>query len=145
MPEGRRARSTLNWTATGTMQQDKDREERESPLATIRASCPTCGDVELTSRDVVVRVCAADNAGAYAFRCPSCRMAVSKQAESKIVDLLVSSGVRLSVWHLPAELAEPHYGEAISYDDLLEFHYAIQRPGWFERLVSSVGQEDQPL
>jgi hypothetical protein len=125
------------------MQQDKDQEERESPLATIRASCPTCGDVELTSRDVVVRVCAADNAGAYAFRCPSCRMAVSKQAEPKIVDLLVSSGVRLSVWHLPAELGEAHYGEAISYDDLLEFHYAIQRPGWFERLVSSVGQEDQ--
>jgi hypothetical protein len=125
------------------MQQDKEREERESPLATIRASCPTCGDVELTSRDVVVRVCAADNAGAYAFRCPSCRMAVSKQAEPKIVDLLVSSGVRLSVWHLPAELSEPHYGDAISYDDLLEFHYAIQRPGWFERLVSSVGQEDQ--
>src|SRR5579862_5356413 len=123
------------------MHQDEEREE--TPLATIRASCPTCGDVELTSRDVVVRVCAADNAGAYAFRCPSCRMAVSKQAEARIVDLLVSSGVRLSVWHVPAELSEAHYGEPISYDDLLEFHYAIQRPGWFERLVSRVGQEDQ--
>jgi hypothetical protein len=123
------------------MQQGKDREE--CLVATIRASCPTCGDVELTSRDVVVRVCAADDAGSYAFRCPACRMAVSKQAEAKIVDLLVSSGVRLSVWHPPAELAEAHDGDAISYDDLLEFHYAIQRPGWFERLVSSVGQEDQ--
>ena len=133
--------ATLNWKATGTMQEDKDR--RETPVATIRASCPTCGDVELTSRDVVVRVCSVDNSGSYAFRCPACRMAVSKQADHKIVDLLVSSGVRLSVWHLPAELAEQHDGDPINYDDLLEFHYAIQQQGWFERLVSSVGLEDQ--
>ena len=63
--------------------------------------------------------------------------------QSRIVDLLVSSGVRLSVWHLPAELGESHDGAAISYDDLLEFHYAIQQEGWFERMVSSVGLEDQ--
>jgi hypothetical protein len=112
-------------------------------VATIRASCPTCGDVELTSRDVAVRVCAADNRGSYAFRCPSCELAVSKPADPKIVDLLVSSGVRLTVWHLPAELNEAHEGAPISYDDLLDFHYAIQQQGWFERLVSTVGLEDQ--
>jgi hypothetical protein len=123
------------------MEQGRDR--RETPVATIRASCPTCGDVELTSGDVTVRVCAADNGGSYAFRCPGCELAVSKPADTKIVDLLVSSGVRLSVWHLPAELNECHEGAPISYDDLLEFHYAIQKDGWFERLVSSVGLEDQ--
>ena|SRR5579885_1921330 len=123
------------------MEQGTDR--RETPVATIRASCPTCGDVELTSRDVTVRVCAADNQGSYAFRCPACELAVSKLADPKIVDLLVSSGVRLAVWHLPAELFEGHEGSAITYDDLLEFHYAIQQDGWFERLVSSVGLEDQ--
>jgi len=112
-------------------------------VATIRASCPACGDVELTSRDVTVRVCSADNQGSYAFRCPTCDLAVSKLADPKIVDLLVSSGVELDIWDLPAELGEPHGGAAISYDDLLEFHYAIQQPGWFERLVSSVGLEDQ--
>ena len=112
-------------------------------MATIRASCPSCGDVELTSRDVIVRVCAADNQGSYAFRCPDCAMAVAKLADPKIVDLLVSSGVRLSVWHLPAELSEAHDGEVVSYDDLLEFHYALQQEGWFERLVQSVGLEDQ--
>jgi hypothetical protein len=133
-----RVRPTLNWESTGTMQEETDR--RESVVATIRASCPTCGDVELTSRDVVVRVCAADDEGSYAFRCPSCRMAVAKRADPKIVDLLVSSGVCLCVWQPPAELAEIHEGEPISYDDLLEFHYLLQTQGWFERLVSS---EDQ--
>lgn len=123
------------------MEQGSDR--RETPVATIRASCPTCGDVELTSRDVTVRVCAADNQGSYAFRCPGCALAVSKLADPKIVDLLVSSGVRMAVWHLPAELAESRGGARITYDDLLDFHYAIQQEGWFERLVARVGLEDQ--
>ena len=110
---------------------------RETPVATIRASCPTCGDVELTSRDVIVRVCAADNGGSYAFRCPVCELAVAKQADPKIVDLLVSSGVRLAVWQVPGEMYEAHEGAPITYDDLLEFHYAIQEDGWFERLVAA--------
>jgi len=121
---------------------EQARERREIPVATIRASCPTCGDVELTSRQVLVRVCAEDNQGSYVFRCPDCTMAVAKQADPKIVDLLVSSGVRLTVWHPPAELSEVHSGPAITYDDLLEFHYAVQQDGWLERLVSTVSPED---
>ena len=57
-------------------------------MATIRASCAECGDVELTTTDVTVRVCTGDNQGAYSFRCPSCRMIVVKQAESATIDLL---------------------------------------------------------
>ena len=107
-------------------------------MATIRASCPTCGDVELTTQDVRVLVCSTTNEGSYAFRCPACRMQVSKPAEGRIVDVLVSSGVRLSVWQLPAEMEEQHSGAAISYDDLLEFHYELQREDWFERVASMV-------
>src|ERR1044071_8763337 len=66
------------------------RLEGRPRMATIRASCPTCGDVELTTRDVTVQVCSTNNQGSYAFRCPDCRMAVSKPAEARIVDLLVS-------------------------------------------------------
>ena len=107
-------------------------------MATIRASCPTCGDVELTTRDVTVQVCSTNNEGSYAFRCPDCRMAVSKPAEARIVDLLVSSGVRLTVWHMPAELDEPRGGDPIDYDDLLEFHFELQREGWLDRLTATV-------
>lgn len=107
-------------------------------MATIRASCPTCGDVELTTLDVRVLVCSTTNEGSYAFRCPACRMRVSKPAEGRIVDVLVSSGVQLSVWQLPAELDEPHSGAAISYDDLLEFHYELQREDWFEQVAAMV-------
>src|SRR5437870_2857603 len=89
-------------------------------VTTIRASCPTCGDVELTTKDVTVRVCAADNSGSYAFRCPACRSMVAKDAEARIVDLLVSSGVELQVWQLPAELFESKQGEPLTWDDLLD-------------------------
>ena len=122
----------------------KPRQRRETLVATIRASCPTCGDVELTSRDVSVQVCASNNQGSYAFRCPECTIAVSKLAEQRIVDLLVSSGVRLSVWSLPAELDEPRSNEPpLGYDDLLEFHQLLQEDGWFERLTTPVGRSDE--
>jgi hypothetical protein len=113
----------------------KPRQRKETLVATIRASCPTCGDVELTSRDVSVQVCATNNQGSYAFRCPTCNVAVSKLAEQRIVDLLVSSGVRLSVWSMPAELDELHSGPPIAYDDLLEFHRELEADNWFELLT----------
>lgn len=110
-------------------------------MATIRASCPACGDVELTSKQLTVQVCSNDSRGSYAFRCPRCRLAVSKPAEPQIVHLLVSSGVRLSYWTLPAELDEPKIGAPINHDDLLEFHFELQRDGWFERFTSA-NEED---
>jgi hypothetical protein len=122
---------------------DERRVRREIiDVATIRASCPSCGDVELTTKDVSVQVCSANNQGSYSFLCPVCRLAVSKQAEARIVDLLVSSGVRLAVWHLPAELEEARQGPPISYDDLLEFHFSLQHDDWSERLAPGVGQTE---
>ncbi|HEX7095518.1 MAG TPA: hypothetical protein VF183_06530 [Acidimicrobiales bacterium] len=95
-------------------------------MATIRASCPTCGDVELTTADVRVRVCINDDRGEYSFRCPICRMTVVKGAEQRTIDLLVASGVALDTWSLPAELNERHEGAPITHDDLLDFHHLLQ-------------------
>jgi len=111
-------------------------------VATIRASCPTCGDVELTSADVRVLVCTTTDEGSYAFRCPACRLAVAKPAEARVVEVLVSSGVSMSTWELPAELEEVHDGAPISYDDLLEFHFALQQEGWLDRLTASVSWDE---
>jgi predicted RNA-binding Zn-ribbon protein involved in translation (DUF1610 family) len=104
-------------------------------VTTIRASCPSCGDVQLKARDLSVRVCSDTDEGSYAFRCPECGVAVAKDASRRIVDLLVSNGVRMDVWRLPAELAEPHDGPALCPDDLLDFHLLLQTDGWFEALA----------
>lgn len=106
-------------------------------MATIRATCTDCGDVEMTSDDVVVRVCVDDGRGSYTFRCPGCRMAVAKPAEPRIVELLIASGVRLDRWHLPAELDEQRAGEPIDHDDLLDFHRLLTDDG---RLSAEMGR-----
>ncbi len=110
-------------------------------MMTIRASCPTCGDVEFGSEVLTLRVCAADGSGSYAFRCPSCGMAVAKPADAKVMELLTASGADVEVWDIPAELGELHLGPAITWDDILEFHYALQQDGWFEKLTSSAHLE----
>jgi hypothetical protein len=92
----------------------------------IRATCQTCGDVELLVGDVQVLLCATTNEGTYAFRCPTCRLAVSKPADGRTIDVLIAAGVELVVWDLPAELDEHHGGPPISYDDLIDFHFLLQ-------------------
>jgi hypothetical protein len=122
----------------------RDVHGREAPVATrIRASCADCGDVELRVGDVHVRVCADDNAGSYVFRCPSCDMAVVKDAEPRVVDLLLASGVAMTMWTLPAELCEQRRsGPMFTHDDLLDFHDALADDGWFDRLLEAVAGDD---
>ena len=107
-------------------------------MATIRASCPDCGDVELTTPQMTVRVCAEDNRGSYLFRCPSCATTVTKAAEQRIIDLLVSSGVRVDIWRLPLELRERPVGEPFTHDDLLSFHELLDSEDWFDAVVALV-------
>lgn len=105
-------------------------------MATIRASCEECGDVELTTADVRVRVCINDNRGEYSFRCPACAMTVVKPAEARTIDLLVASGVVMDTWSLPAELDEMKFGSPITHDDLLEFHDKLHdTSSWNEALT----------
>ncbi len=85
-----------------------------------------------------MRVCSDDESGSYCFRCPACERAVAKDASRRIVDLLVSSGVRLQVWRRPAELLEMHDGPSIRPDDLLDFHLLLRQDDWFDQLTEVV-------
>jgi hypothetical protein len=107
-------------------------------MATIRASCPDCGDVELSTPQMTVRVCAEDNKGSYLFRCPTCTMVVTKAAEQRIVDLLVSSGVKVETWKLPLELRERPIGAPFDHNDLLTFHELLESEDWFATVVALV-------
>ncbi len=105
---------------------------------TIRASCTECGDVELSTGDLTVRLCSHDNQGSYVFRCPGCQMSVVKPAEPRIVDLLIASGVSVDTWDLPAELFEARPTVPLTHDDLIDFHRLLQEDGWFEVLAASI-------
>ena len=102
----------------------------------IRATCEDCGDVELGTRDLVVRLCEETASGSYVFRCPECENPVVHDADRPTIDLLVSSGCRLERWNIPAELAEPRpVGEPFTHDDLIDFHHLLHRPDWFGTLL----------
>ena len=104
----------------------------------IRATCGECGNVELGTRDVVVRLCEDDDSGTYVFRCPRCAQPVVHSADRPTIDLLVSAGVRLEVWNMPAELAEPRpLGAPFADDDLIDFHELLTGSAWFDDLLDA--------
>ena len=90
-------------------------------MTTIKASCPSCGEVELTPADVSLMVCSHAPLSYYAFSCPGCFDEVRKPADDHVVSLLVSGGVPANVWEVPGEALEPKDGPQLSYDDLLDF------------------------
>lgn len=103
----------------------------------IRATCSDCGDVELGTNDLVVRLCEQTEAGTYVFRCPVCATPVVRPADRPTLDLLVSSGCRLEVWRAPAELTEGRPGGApLTHDDLIDFHELLRGDRWFDDLLA---------
>lgn len=90
-------------------------------MTTIKASCPMCGDVELTPEQMRLVVCNRSEWSYYAFQCPNCADEVRKPADTEIVSLLKSGGVTVTPWHIPAEAMEEHCGAIISYDEILDF------------------------
>ncbi|MGL4173282.1 MAG: hypothetical protein ACRCTR_04310 [Actinomycetota bacterium] len=90
-------------------------------MATIKATCPCCGDVELTAAQVRLVVCNVPAWSFYSFTCDRCQDEIRKPAGAEVVSLLRSGGVTAERWNVPSEALEKHDGPAIGYDDLLDF------------------------
>jgi predicted RNA-binding Zn-ribbon protein involved in translation (DUF1610 family) len=110
-------------------------------MTTIKATCPSCGEVGLTPSDIDLRV---DETGEdesfYAFTCPTCQSHVRKQADERIVQLLLSGGVPAQVIRKPAYPERKPAGNPprLAADDLLDFHQLLDGEGWFDELVEAV-------
>jgi predicted RNA-binding Zn-ribbon protein involved in translation (DUF1610 family) len=104
-------------------------------MTTIKASCPACGEVDLTADEILLRIGAMPQANTYGFSCPDCGHFVEKPADARVVRLLLSGGVVPITAHVPAEALEPREGPPICYDDLLAFHEILEEDGWFDRLA----------
>ncbi len=110
-------------------------------MTTIKATCPTCGEVGLTPQDIELRVDQDDtSASFYAFDCPSCLGNVRKPADERVVRLLISGGVEvqpLSPAQARRRLRERFDGPRLTHDDLLDFHVLLQREDWLDALVTA--------
>jgi hypothetical protein len=87
-------------------------------MTTIKATCPMCGDVDLTPADVRLTVAQAAGWATYTFKCVSCQDLIEKAADNEVVALLSSAGVLID--NVPDEVLETHNGRPISYDDVLD-------------------------
>lgn len=96
-------------------------------MTTIKASCPCCGDVDLTPAQVRLVVCSVQSWSYYSFTCRTCREEVRKPAAPKVIALLTSGGVVAEQWSVPAEALEELTGPPISHDDVLDMVLALQR------------------
>jgi predicted RNA-binding Zn-ribbon protein involved in translation (DUF1610 family) len=105
-------------------------------MTTIKATCPECGDVDLTPADLVVTVlvlpsasptCAPAEQATYGFVCPECDEVVEKEAVPEVVRLLSGAGVLVERVQVPAEALEAHPNRPLTYDDLLDFALWLER------------------
>ncbi|MHB8511523.1 MAG: hypothetical protein ACYDCC_05030 [Actinomycetota bacterium] len=102
-------------------------------MTTIKATCPTCGEVELTPDDIELRVCNQASASSYLFECPVCISVVRKPADDRVIQLLISGGVHAVVWEYE-ETSEHPDGPQFTLDDMIDFHQLLESPDWFDRL-----------
>ncbi|MEA2453680.1 MAG: hypothetical protein QOG04_2390 [Actinomycetota bacterium] len=106
-------------------------------MTTIKATCPGCGEVDLTADDILLRIGAQTDGNTYGFSCPDCGDFVQKPADERVVRLLLSGGVMPTLIHVPAEALEVHSGPPIDHDDLIAFHDLLESDDWFEQVQGS--------
>ena len=104
-------------------------------MTTIKATCPGCGEVDLTADDILLRIGSGHVSNTYGFSCPTCSEFVEKPADDRVVRLLLSGGVMPVLTHVPAEVLESRQGPPINHDDLLSFHEMLENDDWVEQLT----------
>lgn len=90
-------------------------------MTIIKATCPSCGDVELNRDQVRLVVHPVHDLSFYGFTCTRCGEPVRKPAGDEVVRLLTLGGVIAERVIVPAEALEPHFGAPISADEVLDF------------------------
>lgn len=103
-------------------------------MAMIRATCPACGEIDLTADDIQLIIRADDHEDTYHFECPSCVSVIDKPADDRVVRLLLAGGVRATV------LPTAPDGDPFTYDDLLDFHFELLDDS---RVWESLSKDDQ--
>jgi hypothetical protein len=123
-------------------------------MTKIRATCPTCGNVEFGVHSIVVlgTTTAAGGPSAayltsgprggsatYRFECPSCDRPVLRHAEREIIELLLSVGVPVEAPRVALESVRSEAANlpAFTLSDVDRLREAMASPDWFARLHES--------
>ena len=66
-------------------------------MTTIKTTCARCGDIHLTPGDVSLELRPGGREGDYFFTCPTCTDTQSRPANSRVVSVLLATGVHFEV------------------------------------------------
>ena len=115
-------------------------------MTRIRATCPSCGEIDLRPNDIeleVVRTPVGEVAAgsSYSFSCPTCSDTVTKPADERIASLLRSGGVVVierTREARPRHPEAPPSGPRFTHDDLLDLHLLLETDDWFDQLAGGI-------
>ena len=108
-------------------------------MTIFKATCPTCGEVDLKPEEFKLRMPVGMGDNVYTFTCPMCSASVSKPADARVVQLLISAGVRPEFVDAAGEApaGDAHHAPAFTYDDLLDFHLQLENDFVVESMLKS--------
>ena len=99
-------------------------------MTIFKATCPTCGEIDLKPEEFRLRMPVGMGENVYIFICPECAATVSKPADSRVVQLLISAGVRPEFVDGSGDVAridpDSNAMPLFTYDDLLDFHLQLE-------------------
>ena len=96
-------------------------------MTTIRTTCPSCGDVELTVDDVGLEMAVGAAEGRYRFDCPFCGATQRRPASRRVVSVLLATGVAYEI----VATASP-----ITEEEISEFTASLDGEDWFKDVAS---------
>ena len=99
-------------------------------MTTIRTTCETCGDVELTTSDIALELAGSGDEGTYRFTCPTCSSLQRRPASQRVVTILLATGVAYEVTVGATPITE---------DEIDRFVSMLETDDWIGRLVASDG------
>ncbi|MDH3426361.1 MAG: hypothetical protein OEM22_06785 [Acidimicrobiia bacterium] len=97
-------------------------------MTTIRTTCTSCGDIELTHNNLRLELTPEWTSGSYCFTCPYCSKEESRPASQRVVTILLAAGVVYEVMDEETPISETEIGE---------FRDALDTEDWFSELTSS--------
>ena len=97
-------------------------------MTTIRTTCTTCGDVELTTSDVGLELSASAEEGRYRFDCPFCGTTQRRPASQRVVSVLLATGVGYDIVATASAITEA---------EIEDFSKDLDGQDWFQELAAS--------
>ncbi|MGH9052640.1 MAG: hypothetical protein ACRDWX_06475 [Acidimicrobiia bacterium] len=96
-------------------------------MTTIKTTCEFCGDVELVPEDLSLDLDPARDRGSYHFQCPLCVRRQFRPANSRVVSILLATGVSYRV----------SGDRPITEAEIESFSRALDNDDWLRHLLTS--------